>query len=141
MRYQVNDLPANAALAFTPIPAVDPIGGMWGDVQVWGSPGTDPIAAPSPMGNFPSRTSQTGVNSARPSDVAPDVAYPSTYVALADGMGPSRHLGMWRRRFAELPVPAVPFNGIAQSVSFITKKGGRKTQAWPRAFQRFPTGP
>ena len=143
MRYTVNDLPANAVGAFCPIPAVDPIGGLWGSMQVWGSPGTDPVASPRPINGRTTNTNQGGVNTASGSDVAPDDWFPSIYVALADNQGPEADagIGMSRRRYAELPIPAGNPTRVAASDTFQTKKGGRLTQAWPRAFQRFPTAP
>ena len=70
--------------------------------------------------------------------VAPDVIFPAIYIASARNMGPSNFVGMARRRFAELPVPAIDPNRLATVAQQVPKIGGRRTMAWPRAFQRFP---
>lgn len=143
MRYQTLDLPPSKAAGFMPIPAATNTAAGWGLVHILGAPGTLEVEAPSPDGSLPTISARAGRDSARPSDVSPDVAFPSIYVALATNMGPAADagIGMWRRRFNELPVPALNPTRVATSDSLVTTKGSRVSQAWPRAFQRFPTGP
>lgn len=141
MRYTVLDVPPSKVGAFAPLPAGNPVGSSYGLVAVYGAPGTLPVDAPNPDRSLPTVSARHGIDSARPSDVAPDVFFPILYVALADNQGPAADagIGMWRRRFNELPIPARNPTRIPTSDSLVTKKGGRLTQAWPRAFQRFPT--
>lgn len=142
IRYTVSDLPPSKVAAFTPLPTMDGEGASFGLVSVIGTPGTQPVPAPNPMDDLPSVSGRKGVNSARPSDVAPaDVFLPILYVAETTNQGPQADggLGMWRRRFCELPIPALNPTRIPTSDTLVTAKGTRTTQAWPRAFQRFPT--
>jgi len=124
-----------------PIPTRDGEPATYGLVEVIGAPGTLGVEAPNPDGSLPTVSSQRGVNSSRPSDLAPDVFFPILYVASANNQGPAADggIGMWRRRHNELPIPAVNPTRIPTSDTLVTTKGSRTTQAWPRAFQRFPT--
>ena len=142
MRYTVPDLPPSKAGAFMPLPTTDGEPSSYGLVEVWGAPGTLGVEAPNPDGSLPTVSAQRGVNSSRPSDLAPDVFFPILYVASTRNQGPEADggIGMARRRFCELPVPAVNPTRIPTSDTLVTRKGSRTTQAWPRAFQRFPTG-
>ena len=110
--------------------------------KIFGAPGTLAVDAPSPqhLTGLPSLTRQGGVNSAQPSDVAPDVILPAIYIPSAKNMGPEADagFGMTRRRYCELPVPAVDSQRIPQVAMTVTPIAGRKAMAWPRAFQRFP---
>lgn len=140
--YRVEDLPPGKAGAFMPVPGVTKNGATWGLVDVWGAPGTLGVPAPSPDGPLPALSSAgPGPNSGRGSDQSPDVIFPILYVASPANMGPAKdaRLGMTRRRRCELPVPAGNPTRLAQSQTLVTKKGGRVTQPWPQAFQRYPT--
>jgi len=141
MRYRVDDLPTVAVGAFTPIPAGTQTAANYGLVDVLGSPGTTPIPGPSPDGSLPTVSARSGVNSARPSDVSPDTWFPTLYQASPNNQGPSADLGlgMWRRRFCELPIPAGNPTHLPTAVVLQVNKGSRVTQPWPRPFQRFPT--
>lgn len=142
MRYRVSDLPVAGVGAFMPIPTRGPVSSSYGVVELAGAPGD--VAQPSPRPRFlPSLTAQGGVNSAQPGLAgSPDVFFPNMYVAYATNMGPSADggLGMTRRRFNELPVPAV--NPLRLPNTTGTRQpprlGGRSQVPWPRAFQRFP---
>ena len=142
MRYRVSDLPPIGTGAFTPIPTTTPAASSYGLVEIFGAPGTLAVDAPSPqhLTGLPSLTRQGGVNSAQPSDVAPDVILPAIYIPSAKNMGPEADagFGMTRRRYCELPVPAVDSQRIPQVAMTVTPIAGRKAMAWPRAFQRFP---
>lgn len=140
MRYRVNDLPAVGLGAFTPIPTTTPAASSYGEVHVYGAPGTLEVAAPSPqsVGYLPSLTRRGGRNSAQGSECAPDVIFPAIYYASARNMGPGRLIGMARRRFSEIPVPAIDPTRIPAVAQSHPKIAGRKTMSWPRAFQRFP---
>jgi len=142
MRYRVSDLPPNGVGAFTPIASTTPAASSYGLVEVFGAPGTEAVPAPSPqhIGYLPSLTRSGGVNSAQGSDVAPDVILPAIYVASAQNMGPEADagMGMTRRRYNELPVPALDPTRIPQVAQSAPSIGGRFSMAWPRAFQRFP---
>jgi len=85
-------------------------------------------------------TSVRGANSAQSSEVAPDVILPAIYIPSAKNMGPEAGtgFGMSRRRYCELPVPAVDPQRIPEVAMHVTPIAGRKAMAWPRAFQRFP---
>jgi hypothetical protein len=139
MRYRVNDLPARGLGAFTPFMATTPAASSQGLLRVIGAPGTDPVEAPDPAA-LPSLTAQNGVNSAQGSNVTPDVIFPAIYVAAADNCGPEADLGigMWRRRFAEMPMPAIAAGRVPTNAFQPPKVAGRRALAWPRAFQRFP---
>lgn len=143
MRYRTSDLPPNGVGAFMPIPADSPVESSYGLVKIAGAPGTFAIAVPDPDESLPPISAQGGVNSARPSDAAPDFILPSVYVAYADNMGPAADagLGLARRRFTELPVPAINPTRIPSTAGQYNPPtlGGRRTLAWPRSFQRFPT--
>lgn len=142
-RYRVDDLPTSGgkAAAFMPVPAATKNGATWGSVDVWGSPGTSGVPAPSPNGPLPTLTNRKGRDSGRPSDQVPDVIFPILYVASPANMGPSvvPGIGMARRRRCELPVPAANPTRLAVSNTLKMTKGSRITQPWPRAFQRYPT--
>jgi hypothetical protein len=147
-RYRVSDLPAAGVGAFMPIPAVASIAASSaGDVHVYGSPGVIAVDAPDP-GAVPPLTarnlghSDAGKDSARPSEVTPDFILPAIYIADAANMGPSAgpmHLGMARRRFCELPVPAVNPLRLPIVQMSIPPVAGRRAMALPRPLQRFPT--
>lgn len=142
MRYLVPDLPPSKVGAFMPLPTMDGEGATYGRVSVVGAPGTQPVDAPKATGSLPTVSARRGRDSARPSDVSPvDEFFPILYVAETANQGPEADggIGMWRRRFCELPVPAVNPIRIPTSDTLVTRKGSRVTQAWPRAFQRFPT--
>lgn len=142
MRYRVADLPVVGLGAFTPIPTTTPAASSQGLVGVDGAPGTDPVPAPDP-GGLPSLTAQGAPNTAQGHSVTPDVIFPAIYVARAANMGPEAGdgIGMWRRRFAELPVPARN-PGRVPAVAFQAPRvAGRASMPWPRAFQRFPVRP
>lgn len=142
MRYLVPDLPPSKVGAFMPLPTMDGEGASNGRVVVVGAPGTVAVPAPKATGSLPTISARQGVNSARPSDVSPvDEFLPILYVAETTNQGPEADagIGMWRRRFCELPVPAENPTRLATSDTLVTRKGSRVTQAWPRAFQRFPT--
>lgn len=142
MRYRVNDLPARGLGAFTPIPTTSPAASSQGLLRVTGAPGTDAVPAPDPAA-LPSLTARGGVNSAQGSAVTPDVIFPSIYVASADNLGPEHDagIGMWRRRFCELPMPALNPGRVPVVAMGSPKVAGRAAIAWPRAFQRFPNRP
>jgi hypothetical protein len=76
------------------------------------------------------------------SHVAPDFFFPNVYIAWPDNMGPQdgeAHIGMARRRLAEMPVPAVNIRrATSQAFRNPTNIGGRSQVGQPRAFQRFP---
>lgn len=139
MRYRVNDLPARGLGAFTPLPTTSPAASSQGLLRVTGAPGNEPVDAPDPAA-LPSLTAQGGVNSAQGSAVSPDVIFPAIYVAFVDNLGPEADagIGMWRRRFCELPMPAVNPGRIPVVAFQAPKVAGRSAIAWPRAFQRFP---
>lgn len=141
LRYRTNDLPAQGVGAFMPIPAAGPVASSYGLVGIAGAPGDVAVPTGDPLDGLPSLTASGGVNSAQSSAVSPDVFFPSVYIPSARYMGPEADagLGMTRRRFAELPVPAVdptriPTNAAAQP----GRLGGRSQVGWPRSFQRFP---
>lgn len=141
MRYRTDDLPPGKAGAFMPIPAVMARASAWGQVDVFGAPGTHAVEAKA-ICVAGSNTNQKAPNSARPSDVSPDAILPTLYIPGTRNMGPEHGapgIGMTRRRFAELPVPALGWTRLAQAIPLIVRKGGRVTQPWPRAFQRYPT--
>lgn len=140
MRYRVSDLPKVGLGAFTPIPTTTPAASSQGLVGVLGCPGTQPVDSPRPEA-VPSLTVQGGKNSAQSSAVSPDVIFPSIYVASVANMGPSSWVGMWRRRFTELPMPARNPGRIPVVAFQAPRVGGRNSMAWPRAFQRFPARP
>lgn len=142
MRYRVNDLPARGLGAFTPIPTTSPAASSGGLQRVIGAPGNVAVEAPDPAA-LPSLTVRGGVNSAQGSAVSPDVIFPSIYVASADNMGPEADagIGMWRRRFCELPMPAINPGRVPVVAMQAPKVAGRSAIAWPRAFQRFPNRP
>lgn len=141
-RYRTSDLPPNGVGAFMPVPAGDVLASSYGLVKIYGSPGTTTTPAPAPQRNYlPSQTAQGGVNSAQGSNVAPDVMAFSEYHTVADNMGPEADagLGMTRRRFNELPMPAINPTRIPVT-AFVppSRLGGRSQINWPRSFQRFP---
>lgn len=142
MRYRVSDLPPNGVGAFTPIASTTPAASSYGLVEVYGAPGTEPVYSPSPqtVGYLPSLTRRGGRNSAQDSDCAPDVILPAIYIPSAQNMGPEADagMGMTRRRYNELPVPALDPTRIPQVAQTVPPIGGRAAMAWPRAFQRFP---
>lgn len=139
MRYRVSDLPGNGTGAFAPIPSTNPPASSYGLTHIAGSPGTDPVPAPAPQRDYlPSLTKTGGRDSAQSSEVVPDYILPAVYVASAKNMGPGVHVNMRRRRFTELPVPAVDPLRVPQVAQSSRKTGGRTVQAWPRAFQRWP---
>lgn len=140
-RYRTSDVPPEGAGAFMPVPTTTPAASSYGLVEVYGAPGTEPVPAPSPqhVGYLPSLTRQAAPNTAQSSDCAPDVILPAIYVASAVNMGPAADgIGMWRRRFCELPIPAADPTRIPNVAQKVPRQGGRATMAWPRAFQRFP---
>lgn len=146
IRYRVSDLPTNSVGAFMPIPAVASIAASSGaDVHVYGSPGVRAVDAPDPAAIpcLTARDMDAGRNSsARGSDVTPEFILPAIYIADAANMGPSAgpmRLGMARRRFCELPVPAVNPSRIPIVAMSIPPVAGRAAMALPRPFQRFPT--
>jgi hypothetical protein len=135
IRYKVLDLPVNGTGAFTPIPFRNPIASSWGLVVESGSPGTTPIPRPKAAAIPPI----SAIRETQSTYVSPDVGLPDIYIAYANNMGPSQHVNMAGRRLTPIPVPAVSWVNTAL-VSFQTSKvGGRLAQAWPRAFQRWPT--
>jgi hypothetical protein len=142
MRYRTSDLPPVGVGAFMPVPSTTPAASSYGLVEVYGAPGTLEVPAPSPQhrGYLPSLTRSDGVNSAQGSMVAPDVILPAIYIPSAKNMGPEAGtgFGMSRRRYCELPVPAVNPQRIPEVAMTVTPIAGRKAIAWPRAFQRFP---
>lgn len=141
MRYRVLDIPPKGAGAFMPLPTTNPVASSYGLVQVSGSPGTDPVPAPSPQRSWlPSLTRRGGVDSAQGSMVAPDVALPCVYVAEVNFMGPEMDtgIGMAVRRLNPLPVPARHYARLPVVAQVTPRIGGRSTMMWPRAFQRFP---
>jgi hypothetical protein len=139
MRYRVNDLPVRGLGAFTPLPTTSPAASSQGLLRVIGAPGTDPVDAPDPAA-LPSLTAAGGVNSAQGSTVSPDLIFPAIYVAAADNCGPEADvgIGMWRRRFCELPMPALNPGRVPVNAFQPPKVAGRRQIGWPRAFQRFP---
>jgi hypothetical protein len=142
MRYRVSDLPPVGVGAFTPIPSTTPAASSYGLVEVYGAPGTEPVYSPSPQHSrgLPSLTRQPPPDTAQDSDCAPDYILPSIYIASAANMGPTADagFGMARRRYCELPVPAVDPTRLPQVAQKVPPVGGRAAMAWPRAFQRFP---
>lgn len=141
MRYRVNDLPARGLGAFTPLPTTTPAASSQGLLTVTGAPGTVPVPMPDPAA-VPSGTVRGphDVNSAKGSAVTPDLIFPAIYVGSAANCGPEADagIGMWRRRFAELPVPAINPGRVPVVAFQAPKVAGRAAMAWPRAFQRFP---
>jgi hypothetical protein len=141
MRYRVSDLPLAGAGAFTPLPFLNPEASSHGLVRLEGSPGTLPVPSPAPQRDWaPSLTRTGGVNSAQGSMVSPDVILPSIYFPYADNMGPEAGsgIGMTRRRYCELPVPAENPRRLPKPTMRSPQMGGRSVMAWPRAFQRWP---
>lgn len=144
-RYRVSDLPPNGVGAFMPIPAGDRVALGWGSVNVVGSPGTDPSPAPAPQASYlPALTALGGVDSAQPSRATgvPDQMLFSVYYTDAFAQGPAADagIGMTRRRFNELPMPAVdPARIPIVSMQPAPRLGGRIQIGWPRVFQRFPS--
>lgn len=135
------DLPAKGAGAFMPTPSTNAPASSWGLVHVHGSPGTEPIPAPSPQKTFlPALTARGGVDSAQGSMVAPDVILPALYTADPANMGPTADvgLGMRMRRLNPLPTPALSYARVPMVAQNTPRYGGRATMMWPRAFQRFP---
>lgn len=143
IRYRTQDVPPGQAPAFTPVPTTNPVASSYGLVHIYGSPGTDPQPAPGPARQWgaPSLTKPGGVNSAQGSNVVPDYILPAIYVADVANMGPAMDtgIGMTRRRFNELPIPARDPGRLPVPVMMQFPTGGRKTFAWPRAFQVWPT--
>lgn len=140
MRYRVLDLPARGLSAFTPIPTTSPAASSQGLLRVTGAPGNVAVDSPGPAA-VPSLTAQpAGVNTAQGSSVSPNLIFPAIYVGSADNLGPEQDggIGMWRRRFCELPMPAINPSRIPVVAFQAPKVAGRKATAWPRAFQRFP---
>jgi hypothetical protein len=144
MRYRTDDLPPAGVGAFMPIPASDPVASSWGLVHVVGAPGTMAIDVPDPDESIPPVSARGGINSARPSDASPDVIFPSVYYTRIANLGPEAGigLGLTKRRFNELPVPAVNPTRIPIVAGTYkpAKLGGRLAMLWPRAFQRFNRG-
>lgn len=141
IRYRTPDLPAEGVGAFMPIPAISPASSSFGLVEVSGAPGTEPTPAPAPQRSYlPTLTAAGGVNSAQGSNVSPDVALFSVYVAYADNQGPAADagIGMARRRYAELPMPAINPTRLPTTAMRTPVMAGRAAMGWPRAFQRFP---
>lgn len=142
MRYRVLDLPPRGAGAFMPTPSTNAPASSAGLQHVHGSPGTDPVPAPSPQSQYlPTLTANGGVDAAQGSMVAPDLIAPSVYVAEVDNMGPEHGgaaLGMRVRRLNPLPMPAFSYPRTPVAAFATPRYGGRATMAWPRAFQRFP---
>jgi hypothetical protein len=137
MRYRVYDLPINGHGAFTPTLNLKAESSSWGLVKRTGAPGTMPIPAPSPTRLWaPPISAQAETQS---SNCSPDVRLPDIYIAYADNMGPSVHVNMAARRQTPIPIPAVSWINTALTAMQGVKVGGRIAQAWPRAFQRFPT--
>ena len=141
IRYSVDDVPPVGAGAFVPIPAAGRLASSWGVIEVTGFPGT--LATPAPATHVTaSGTNQPPPNTARGSDVSPDVRFSSIYIAHVENLGPGGEaigLGMTRRRLAELPMPAAnPLRLPDMSGTYQAGKlGGRRAMIWPRAFQRF----
>ena len=137
MKYRVLDLPVLGHGAFTPTYSVKFEASSWGLVKRTGSPGTLPIPAPGPPRLWcPPISAQAETQG---SNVAPDIRLPDIYIAYADNMGPQAHFGMAARRQTPIPLPALSWINTALTAMQGPSIGGRIVQAWPRAFQRWPT--
>jgi hypothetical protein len=136
VRYRVLDLPVVGRGAFTPLPTTNPRASSEGLVKVSAELGLVPVPVAAKQNGIPSFSLDkmtVGTN------VVPDVILPDCYIPYANNMGPAQHIGMAARRKTPLPVPAK--SGLfSPGIGFRAKAvGGRKTVAWPRAFQRWPT--
>lgn len=122
--------PPGRAGALMPTPAVMPKASTGGLVYVAGAPGNMPIPAPKPEAIPPN----AAVRTTQPSYCAPDVLFPSKYVASAKNMHPP--VGLLRTN--EMPVPAVsPYSlpGVAQRMRRV---GGQSQIMQPLALQSWP---
>ena len=137
--YRVLQAPTNYGTgAFLPQPARSWSAVMNGQNLVSGAPGTMPVSAPRPAAL---NDGQLGGAYNQPSSVAPDVIYPSIYVAHVNPTMTFPGLGTGLTRGNDHPMP-VPAETVAQLVGMFMHRvrvGGRTVTSAVRPFTQWPT--
>jgi hypothetical protein len=129
-RYTVNDVQTPAA---TPIPTRSALGSSHGLIQIYGRPGTQPVAAHKPEALLPPAQGQI-----RPSMGAPDVIYPALYHVNCLDTSPYKVVN--RISTHEVPVPAKRAYVIPVPAARPAKMGGSYSMRWPAAPQNYTPG-
>lgn len=137
MRFQVRTLqvPRRGAGAF--LPALTRTGSASTSAQnqgaIYGAPGTVAVPSPRPAAMV---DSELGGPYNQPSSCAPNVFFPSIYVAR-----PTPLLHFPGQLFCDnvLPVPAIGQQGVPGQTQYRTRIGGRTTTAAFRPFTTWPT--
>ena len=137
MRLTMSGVPPTMnAAALLPTMPVTPRATTYRQVRIYGQPGTAAIPAPKPAALVP--VSQRAFT--QPSFCAPDVIYPSVYVAFVDNM----HAPVGMLRDNQMPVPAKGnFGRVGRLAPQAFKRrgvGGQKQIDWPAVVSRFPSG-
>lgn len=129
-RYKAENLPIRGVGAFAPTQSLNPSASSYGLVHVAGAPGSLAVAVEPP-----SALPVVSVNpKTAPSNCAPNVIFPSVYVASVANMGPQVPI----RPANVMPAPATDFVRVARTdLRPPPRLGGRRVIPWPRAFQRW----
>ena len=135
MRIQVRTLqvPRRGAGAFLPGLTLTPQAATNGNNEVIGCPGTHPVPSPRPAAL---RDGELGGPFNQPSNNAPNVFFPSIYVARVN---PGLHFPGRLQSDHVLPVPAIPHTGVPAQTQYRTRIGGRTAVSAFRPFTQWPT--
>ena len=109
-----------------------------GLVRVYGDPGV--VAIPAPHPNLPIMSFDPLTS---PSNNAPDVIYPTIYIAETDNMGPWAGMGAAHVRRSDQEIPETapqPVPQAPQSVSRRARIGGQRVWPNPRVVTKYPGG-
>lgn len=120
--------------AFTVIPAHSSTASFNGQNRVTGSPGAVAVHSPRPA----ALRDDTWGGRVQPSSVAPDVIFPSIYVAHIDNMN-TQQGGLWAGN--QVPVPAQSVAAVPSNFTHRTRIGGQTVTASRRPFITWPTYP
>lgn len=135
MRIQVRTLqiPRRGAGAFLPGLTLTAQAATNGANQVMGCPGTHAVPSPRPAAM---NDHGFGGTFNQPSSNAPNVFFPSIYVALVN---PGLHFPGRIMSDHVLPVPAIAHSGLPAQTQYRTRIGGRTATAAFRPFTQWPT--
>jgi hypothetical protein len=139
VRYRVEDIPANWADAWFPMPTLTPAGATSVRWTIYGAWGTEDVPLPN---NRPGSLSRNPAWKP-PSAVAPDYFRPQLAVQDIRRLGPPVSYLPQGKPVAQLVPPVTPIGQrgpLGPSAVHMggRKVGGRRSMFWPRVFARWP---